>query len=67
MLDRSQKFITGYKLGCGHWRGRGKSHYKFVLGAGAKVKSVTMPINYTVRVSVSDFIFLSWLIVLLIC
>ena len=30
-----------------------KDHYKAVLGAGAKAKSVTMPINYTVRVIAS--------------
>jgi hypothetical protein len=39
--DRSREFIPGNKFGGGLWRGRGISHYKFVLGAGAKAKSVT--------------------------
>jgi len=65
-VDRSRKFIPGYKVGCGHWRSvavqtnsepeiyqgaefkllvdervRCNNHYRFVLGAGAKAKSVT--------------------------
>ena len=40
-FDRSREFIPGYKVGFGHWRDRGISHYKSVMGAGAKAKSVT--------------------------
>jgi len=29
------------KFYCGHWRGRGISHYKFVKGVGAKAKTMT--------------------------
>jgi len=41
-LSRSQKFITVQDLNCGQMRVSGcKNHYKFVLSAGAKAKSVT--------------------------
>jgi hypothetical protein len=40
-FDRSREFIPGYKAGGGHWRDRGINHYKSVLGAVAKAKSVT--------------------------
>jgi len=29
------------KLYCGLWRDRGKNYYEFVLGAGAKAKTMT--------------------------
>src|SRR4030043_923104 len=41
-LSRSQKFIKVQELNCGQMRVSGcNNHYKFVLGAGAKAKSVT--------------------------
>ena len=41
-LSRSQKFITVQDFNCGLMRVSGcRNHYKFVLGAGAKAKSVT--------------------------
>jgi len=41
-LSRSQKFITTQDLNCEQMRVSGcKNHYKFVLGAGAKAKTVT--------------------------
>jgi len=41
-LSRSQKFITVQDLNCGQMRVSGCSnHYKFVLGVGARAKSVT--------------------------
>ena len=41
-LSRSQKFITVQDFNCGQMRVSGCNyHYKFVLGAGAKAKSVT--------------------------
>ncbi len=41
-LSRSQKIVTVQDLNCGQMRvSRCKDHYKFVLGAGAKAKSVT--------------------------
>jgi hypothetical protein len=38
MVDLSREFIPVYKVGGGHWRGRGISHYTSVLGAGQKQK-----------------------------
>ena len=35
------KFIPGFKFCWEHWRDRGISSYKFVLGAEAKAKTVT--------------------------
>ena len=41
-LSRSQDFVTVQDLSCGQMRVSGcKNHYKFVLKAGAKAKSVT--------------------------
>jgi len=41
-LSRSQKFITVQDFNCGQMRVSGcNNHYKSVLGAGAKAKSVT--------------------------
>jgi len=41
-LSRSQKTVTVQDLNCGQMRVSGcKNHYKFVLGAGVKAKSVT--------------------------
>jgi hypothetical protein len=41
-LSRSQKFITVQELACVQVRVSGcKNHYKFVLGAGVKAKSMT--------------------------
>ena len=41
-LSRSQKSVTVQNLNCGQMSVSGcKNHYKFVLGAGAKAKSVT--------------------------
>jgi len=41
-LSRSQEFITVQDLNCVQMRVSGcNNHYKFVLGAGAKAKSVT--------------------------
>ena len=41
-LSRSQKFITVQDFNCVRMRVSGcNNHYKFVLGAGAKAKSVT--------------------------
>ena len=41
-LSRSQKFVTVQDFNCGQMRVSGcNNHYKFVLGAGAKAKSVT--------------------------
>jgi len=41
-LSRSQKFITVQDFNCVQMRVSGcNNHYKFVLGAGAKAKSVT--------------------------
>jgi len=41
-LSRSQKFVTVQDFDCGQMRVSGcKNHYKSVLGAGAKAKSVT--------------------------
>ncbi len=41
-LSRSQKSVTVQDLNCGQMRVSGcNDHYKFVLGAGAKAKSVT--------------------------
>ncbi len=41
-LSRSQKFIKVQEFNCVQMRVSGcKNHYKFVLGAGAKAKSVT--------------------------
>jgi len=41
-LSRSQKFVMVQDLNCGQMRVSGcNNHYKFVLGAGAKAKSVT--------------------------
>ena len=72
-LSRSQKFVKVQDFNCVQMRVSGCScHYKFVLSAGAKAKTVTtcpakrepVPrsgklINYTVRVSVSYFTFIS--------
>jgi len=41
MFDRRSESIPGYKFGGVHWSDRGISYYEFVLGAGAKAKSVT--------------------------
>jgi hypothetical protein len=38
-----------------------KNHKKFVLGAGAKAKSVTIQLTYIDRVSVSLFVIFSFL------
>jgi hypothetical protein len=61
-FDRSREFIPGYKVIGGHWRGRGISHYKSVLGAGAKAKSVTnnLPL-LSVLVPVNCYSFLKYL------
>ena len=41
-LSRSQKSVTVQDFNCGQMRVSGcKNHYKFVLGAGAKAKTVT--------------------------
>jgi hypothetical protein len=41
-LSRNQKFVKVQDFNCGQMRVSGcNSHYKFVLGAGAKAKSVT--------------------------
>src|SRR4030066_2569249 len=41
-LSRSQKFVKMQNLNCGQMRVSGcNGHYKFVLGAGVKAKSVT--------------------------
>ena len=41
-LPRSQKFVKVQDFDCGQMSVSGcKSHYKFVLGAGVKAKSVT--------------------------
>ena len=41
-LSRSQKFVKVQDLNCGQMRVSGcNNHYKFVLSAGAKAKSVT--------------------------
>src|SRR4030042_3210247 len=41
-LSRSYKFVTVQDFNCGQMRESGcTGHYKFVLGAGAKAKSVT--------------------------
>ena len=41
-LSRNQKFITVQDFNCGQMRVSGcNNHYKFVLSAGAKAKSVT--------------------------
>jgi len=41
-VERSQKFITVQDFNCGQMRVSGcNNHYKFVLGAGTKAKSVT--------------------------
>jgi hypothetical protein len=41
-VDRSQKFITVWNYNCGQMRVSWcNGHYKFVLGAEAKAKSVT--------------------------
>jgi len=41
-LSRSQKFVKEQNFNCGQMRGsRCNGHYEFVLGAGAKAKSVT--------------------------
>jgi len=41
-VERSQKFITVQDFNCGQMRVSGyNNHYKFVLRAGAKAKSVT--------------------------
>ena len=41
-LSRSQKFVKVQDFNCGQMSVSGcKSHYKFVLGAGVKAKSVT--------------------------
>jgi len=41
-LSRSQKFITVQDFNCGQMRvSECNGHYEFVLGAGAKAKSVT--------------------------
>ena len=41
-LSRSQKFITVQDLNCGQmWESGCIYHYEFVMGAGAKAKSVT--------------------------
>ena len=41
-LSRSQKFVTVQEFNCGQMRVSGcNDHYEFVLGAGAKAKSVT--------------------------
>ena len=60
-LVRSQKFITGYNLGCEHWRGRGISHYISVLGVGAKAKSVTSPLIIPSVLGFRAFIFFFFL------
>jgi hypothetical protein len=41
---RSREVITRYKFNDGHWRDRGISFYKSVLGAGAKAKTMTSPL-----------------------
>jgi hypothetical protein len=41
-LSQSQKVVTMQDLNCGQMRVSGcRNHYKFVLGAGAKAKTVT--------------------------
>jgi hypothetical protein len=41
-LSRSQKLVKVQDFNCGHMRVSGcNGHYKFVLGAGVKAKSVT--------------------------
>ncbi len=60
-LSRSQKFVTVQDFNCGQMRVSGcNSHYKFVLGAGAKAKSVT---NNLPILSVLGALFFIWLIV----
>jgi hypothetical protein len=57
-LSRSQKFVKMQDLNCGQMRVSGcKTHYKYVLSAGAKAKSVTnnLPI---LSVLLAGFIFL---------
>ena len=57
-LSRSQKSVTVQDFNCGQMRVSGcNNHYKFVLGAGAKAKSVTnnLPILSVLAVG---FIFL---------
>ena len=44
-LSRSQKSVMVQDLNCGQMSVSGyKNHYEFVLGAGAKAKSVTSPL-----------------------
>jgi hypothetical protein len=51
-LSRSQKSVTMQDFNCGQMRVSGcRNHYKFVLSAGAKAKSVTIQLTHIVRVS----------------
>ena len=56
-LSRSQKLVTVQDLNCVQMRVSGcKNHYKFVLVAGAKAKTVTIQLTHSiVRVSLSVF------------
>ena len=58
-LSRSKKFITVQDLNCVQMSVSGRNgHYKFVLGAGAKAKTVTNNLPILSVLAVSAFIFL---------
>ena len=63
-LSRSQKTVTVQDLNCGQMRVSGcKNHYKFVLGAGAKAKTVTnnLPILSVLAVVILLLLSRTWL------
>jgi hypothetical protein len=62
-LSRSQKSVTVQDLNCGQMRVSGcKNYYKFVLGAGAKAKTVTnnLPILSVLGVR-NSFLNVKWI------
>jgi hypothetical protein len=58
-LSRSQKSVTVQDFNCGQMRVSGcKNHYEFILGAGAKAKTMTnnLPILSVLQVVVLEFV-----------
>ena len=56
-FDRSSEFIPGDQVVGGQWRGRGIRHYRSVMVAGAKAKTVT---NLLILLSVLPPVFYSF-------
>jgi hypothetical protein len=65
-LSRSQKFVKMQDFNCVQMRvSRCNNHYKFVLGAGAKAKSVTN--NLLILSVLWCVVFFEWVLVFFLC